>query len=206
MPRLSHVLRAAKGRLHCERGITLIELVTAMALAIVVIGAPLTFMIVTLHQHDNVVSRTDAARQAEVGLNQLTRDLRLADPTQNNIVLSWQSDGLGTATATFSIVLSGSDVTVVWTCTANANCTRKLGPSGAAQVEIEHVLSTTFAPVSAAGATLTSPTSISNPPVYVGITMSVQPVSQAGIAHTARPKGISKPLTMNTGVQLWGSP
>jgi Tfp pilus assembly protein PilW len=206
MPWPTRALRAATRRLSAERGVTLIELVTAMALAIVVIGAPLTFMIVTLRQHDNVVSRTDAVRQAEVGLNQLTRDLRLADPTQNNVVLSWQSDGSGTATATFSIVRSGSDVVVTWTCTANGSCTRKRGASGAAEVEIEHVVSTTFSPVSAAGATLTSPTSSSTPPAYVGIRMSVQPVSQAGIAHTARPKGISQPLTLNTGVALWGSP
>jgi Tfp pilus assembly protein PilW len=204
MPWPTRVLRAATSRLRCERGVTLIELVTAMALAIVVIGAPLTFMIVTLRQHDNTVSRTDAARQAEVGLNQLTRDLRLADPTQNNIVLSWQSDGSGTATATFSIVLAGADQTVTWTCTANASCTRKLG-SGTAQVEIQNVVSTKFSPVSAAGAALTSPTATSTPPAYVGITMSVQPVSQDDKSHAVRPNGISKALTMNTGVQLWGS-
>jgi Tfp pilus assembly protein PilW len=187
-----------------EGGITLVELVTAMALALVVIAAPLTFLIVSLRQHDNVASRTDSVRQAEVGLNQLTRDLRQADPAQL-IVLTW---GSGTATAAFSIGKPGtagaSDQIVTWTCTANASCTRSLD-GGAAAVQITHVVSTSFAPKSATGATLTSPTSSSNPPVYVGITLSVNPVSQDTITHSARPAGISGPLTIQAGVDLWGN-
>ncbi|MCW3065476.1 MAG: hypothetical protein JWN32_2648 [Solirubrobacterales bacterium] len=191
-------------RLAAERGVTLIELVTAMALALVVVAAPLTFLIVSLRQHDNIASRTDSVRQAEVGLNQLTRDLRQADPTRS-IVLTW---GSGAATAAFSIVKpgtgAGTDQTVTWTCAANGTCTRALA-GGPATTQIMHVVSTSFAPKSATGATLTSPTASSNPPVYVGITMSLQPVSQDTISHSARPKGISQPLTINTGVDLWGN-
>jgi Tfp pilus assembly protein PilW len=191
-------------RLAGERGVTLVELVTAMALAIVVIGAPLALMIVSLRQHDDVASRTDSVRQAEVGLNKLTRDLRQADPTQA-ITLTW---GSGAATASFSVVKPGTgaatDQTVVWTCTANGSCTRKVG-SGVAAVQIAHVVSTTFTSKNATGATLTSPTASANPPVYVGITISVQPVSQDSTSHTARPAGIKGPLTIETGVDLWGN-
>jgi Tfp pilus assembly protein PilW len=191
-------------RLSGARGITLIELVTAMALALVVVGAPLTFMLFSFRQHDNVISRTDAIRQAQVGLNQLAHDLRQADPTQST-VLSWSN---GTATATFSIVTPGTsaagDQTVTWACTANASCTRKVG-AGAATMRIAHVVSTSFAPTSATGALLGSPTSASNPPVYVGITISVDPVSQDSKSHTSRPAGIKAPITINAGVDLWGN-
>lgn len=182
---------------------TLIELLVAMSMAIVVLGAPLTFMIVSLHQHNDVVSRTDAVRDAEVGLDKLMRDLRQADPTQT-ISMTWSG---GTASAVFYTPTPGtagaSDQKVTWTCTANSTCTRQVG-TGAATVQIFHVTSITFAPKDANGNTMTSPVSTANPPVYVGITLLVPPISQDGSAHSAKPSGITNDVTLTAGVDLWG--
>ena len=195
--------RNAVRRLQCQRGVTLVELVFAMALAIVVIGAPLSFMIVSLHQHNDVVSRTDAVRDAEVGLDKMMRDLRQADPTQT-ISMTWSS---GTASAVFYTPTPGtagaSDQKITWTCTANATCTRQVG-AGVATVQIFHVTSTTFAPKDANGNAMTSPVSTSNPPVYVGITMVVPPISQDGKAHAANAQGLTNGITISAGVDLWG--
>jgi Tfp pilus assembly protein PilW len=194
--------RTVLERLAHQRGVTLIELVFAMSLAIVVIGAPLTFMVVSLHQHNTVISRTDAVRDAEVGLDRLMRDLRQADPTQS-VSLTWAS---GSASAVFYILTPGtagaSDQKITWTCSANASCTRQVG-TGSVTTQIKYVTSTSFAPKDANGNTLTSGSSTT--PAYVGITLTMKGVSQDGTAKAVAARGITQPITLSAGVDLWGN-
>lgn len=195
-------------RLRCERGLTLIELLVAMMLALVVVVGPLLFIVTSIRQQNVVASRTAAARHAETGLEQLVRDLRQAMPqdASGNPLHVTVSNPTGTTTAiSFDIPTAGSDTTprtLVWTCpSAGAStwgtCTRTL--AGSAQTVIAGVNSAVFAATGSGGTLLTLP---ATDPAYIGVTLSLQVISQLdrGQSHTA-------PLTSNaikvqTGVDL----
>lgn len=199
-----------------QAGFTLIELLVAMALALIVVGAPMSFLIVSMDQQNSISSRTYAARQAQSGLEQLTRDLREAISTDTtgatyNVTvsssgaqtsLSFEIPGGATgATGVYGFVPDASQA-VTWTCpntsaTAAGNCTRTIGAS--ARVEIAGVNSATFTPTGSSGTTMTLP---ATNPSYIGIALSVQAASQSGTTHSQAARGDSNPILVQGGVDL----
>jgi prepilin-type N-terminal cleavage/methylation domain-containing protein len=203
--------REAGARLRDRRGLTLIELVIALALTLVVAGGAMTFLIVTLHQENVVASRAFATREAEVALQRLTRELRQAqdildtstgaDTTPVNVTY-----GGGTSSVSFYLPNAGSTAAgtqVTWTCTANATCTRTANSTTV--VELTGVSSATFTPTSSTGAVLASGAGALSSPSYpslVNITLQTKALSQAGTTHTSVATGLTTPITVQDGVAL----
>lgn len=191
-----------------EAGFTIVEILVVMAVGVIVIIGPLYFMIVSLRQQNVASSRTSAARGAETGLEQLTRDLRQAmsqDASGNALHVTVSSTSTTTSIA-FDIPTPGSDTSpqaVTWTCPSTGaasagSCTRSLG-SGSAKAEITGVNSAAVSPTSSAGAAMSLP---ATDPAYINVSLSVAATSQldAGRTHTAA--GISQPVVVQTGIDL----
>jgi prepilin-type N-terminal cleavage/methylation domain-containing protein len=160
-----------------ERGFTLIELVVAMALSVFIGAAALTFIVVTFDQSNTINSRAVASDQAEVGLEQLERDLREAMTS-----VSVSASGSSTSIS-FQIPTPGTDSTgesVTWTCPSTAEsstyfagaCTRTL--NGTTKTEIAGVQSMLFSPIGSSGSALSLPVSNSTSVASVGMTLTVQ--------------------------------
>lgn len=195
--------RSGWRRLPGEEGFTLVELLTAMFLAVIVIGGTMTFIIVSLNQANSTSSRTIAGRQAEVGLAQLTRDLREAqyvtdsagaDTTPVSI-----SNSAGIATVSFYLPTAGSPSVagsqITWTCTPSASCTRRVG-AGTAVAEIRGVTSATFTGTSTAGVTVTAN------PALVAISVAVQVTNLSDRTQTQVVAGTTNSITLQDGVAL----
>jgi prepilin-type N-terminal cleavage/methylation domain-containing protein len=200
-------VRQARARLRDQSGFTLIELLVAMVLSLLVGGAAMGFMIVSLHEQNNVSSRASATRQVEVGLERLARDLRQAMTS-----VSITSPTSSTTQIAFNIPKPGADATgqaVVWTCpntTAAATnigtCTRTL--AGTQTSVIAGVQSLALTTIS--GAALSIPTA--STPDYLGIALTVQVLNQNHTSSVLNgPDGTSttpstKPIVVQTGVDL----
>jgi len=181
-----------------------------MSLSLVIAGATMTFMIVSLDQGNAVSSRAFASSQAETGVEQLVRDLRDAmSQTASGSALSVTVSNPTTSTTAISLDLPtpGSDTTpetVKWTCpstgaTTQGLCTRTVG-SGGALHEIRGVLSATFAPYSSTGALDT--TFPASNPAYIAITLDVQDTSASDTGQTHVVQGIKNPIVIQTGADL----
>jgi prepilin-type N-terminal cleavage/methylation domain-containing protein len=197
--RLRGVLRRLRRE---ESGFTLIELLVATVLALVVVGGPMTFIIVSLDQSNAAVSRSSAARQLNVGLDRLTRDLREAQLVTNSAGVNQTpvtiSNTAGVATASFNLPTPGSVAagqTVVWTCTPGANCTRKVGAGSAIPV-IRGVTAATFTGNAIDGSAATSN------PAFVSVVISVQVTSLSDTGQTHTVRGTSNPIVVQDGVAL----
>lgn len=200
-------MRNARARLRDQSGFTLIELLVAMVLSLVVGGAAMAFMIITLREQNDVSSRASATRQAEAGLERLARDLRQAMTS-----VSITSPTASTTQIALNIPKPGADSTgqaVVWTCpnttaaaTSIGTCTRTLAGTQTSVIPGVQSLGLT----TSSGANLSIPTSAT--PDYLGITLTVQILNQN---HTSSvlsgPDGTSttpstKPIIVQTGVDL----
>jgi prepilin-type N-terminal cleavage/methylation domain-containing protein len=199
--------RLSRERSSDERGYTLIELVIVMALAVVVVGAPMALIVLSLKQQNVSSSRSVAATQEQIGLERLTRDLRQVVPNTTS-TFAWSSSA---ASVTFTLPVPGTQAAstelVTWSCTFGAagSCTRQVD-SGTAVKEIANVESVSFAPVDASGNSLggSGPSYDASNPAYVGITVKVLDVSQ--LDNTASPShsvpGVSNWITVQGGVDL----
>ena len=179
------------------------ETLVAMTLAVILVSGLMTLVIVSLHQQNASSSRSVAAREAEVGLAQLTHDLREAqyvtDATGANSTPVALSSAAGVATVSFYLPTLGSPSTagsqVVWTCTTGANCTRKLG-GGAAVPWIRNVTAATFTGTSTAGATVTAN------PAYVSINVQAAVTSLSDHTGTGTLAGTNNSIVLQDGVGL----
>jgi hypothetical protein len=183
--RASRALRYLARRLSAERGVTVIEVLVASLTFVVVAGAAMTFMIVSLNRQNEISSRSAAARQAEVGLEQLVRDLRNA-MSQNGSGAALSvvaADAAGRSTLSFDIPTpnnSGVAQAVTWNCPDQGSgaqnvgsCTRTV--AGATRTLIEGVQSLGLTALDATGALASLP---ATNPAYIGIALKVQVVSQ----------------------------
>ncbi len=195
--------------LPCERGLTLVELLWAVALALVVIVGPLYFIVTALTQQNAASSRTAAAAQAETGLEQLVRDLRQAmsqDANGNALTVTVSNPTGMTSALSFNIPTPGSAATpesVTWTCPSTGAvgagpCTRQLA-GGPLATEIAGVTAATFAPTNASGAAMPLP---ATDPAYIGVTLAVQGTSQLDPSQTHAAAAIAHPIRVQTGIDL----
>jgi prepilin-type N-terminal cleavage/methylation domain-containing protein len=196
-----------EGGLRAEDGFTLIEILVAMVLALVVVAAPLLFLVTSTNQQNLTASRASASRQAETGLELMARDLREAmsqDAAGNTYTVTVSNPTSSTTAVSFTIPTPGSTLTqtVTWTCPSTGastvgTCTRAVGSSAA--TKIVGVNSVTFSPLSSSGTALTFP---ATNPSYLGIALSVQVTSQLDNSQTRAAQGTSNPVLVQTGIDL----
>jgi prepilin-type N-terminal cleavage/methylation domain-containing protein len=192
-----------------ENGFTLIELLVAMALALFIGAAAMTFFVVTFEQQNDISSRTVATNQAEQGLEALVRDLREATTG-----LTISTSGT-TTTMSFNIPAPGtagvSSDAVVWTCTDNTtvvgNCTRVLTTSGGTitKTEIAGVQSLSLTAYSSNDPpAVVSPVSNATNVSAVGITLDVQ-ITNYDLGYgtkTTAASGDTNPIVLQTTADL----
>jgi prepilin-type N-terminal cleavage/methylation domain-containing protein len=190
-----------------ESGYTLIELLVVIVVFVAVVGIPMGFIVTSLTQSNVSSSRSAAAAQGEVGLQRLVRDLRNAAPGTTS-TFTW---GSTSASVSLTIPMPGtngsSTESVSWTCSfpsgSSGSCNRSVA-SGAPVSEIIALTGVTFSPIDGSGNALggaSSPYSATNP-AYVGITVSVLPVSQNPGGQSTRVTSDSTPITLQDGVTL----
>jgi type II secretory pathway pseudopilin PulG len=204
-------------RLSQEHGITLIELLVGIIIALIVGTAAMSFIIVSIDQENAISSRTVAARNAETALGQLARDLRQAmtqdaGGTAKHVTIAYSATTPPTTTISFSVPVPGVPTpgnntvsqSVTWTCqgstTSPGTCKRQVG-AGGNQIEIVGYESASF--TDASGNPLT-PTITD--PAYLGVQLSLQVTSQLDKSqYTATPtalRGSTNPIVIQTGIDL----
>jgi prepilin-type N-terminal cleavage/methylation domain-containing protein len=197
----------AEGRPRAEDGYTLIEVLVAMVLALVVVAGPLLFLVTSIRQQNVASSRASASRQAESGLELMTRDLREAisqDAAGNTYAVTVSNPTTSTTAVSFTIPTPGSSTpqTLTWTCPSTGassvgTCTRTVG--GSAATKIVGVNSVAFSPLSSTGVALAFP---ATNPSYLGVALSVQAISQLDNGQTHVAQGASNPILVQTGIDL----
>ncbi len=188
--RLGRLVRRVAGD---ERGWSLVELIIVCAIAIVVVGVPFTLSVQAVIGQNRATSRSAATNRVEVGLAQMLHDLRHA-VTPSTVTGAGATLTLPVRSAAGGVV-PGTQ-TVTWACTAGGSCTRRVG-AGTVYTVIPYVVSASFAPVSATGATTPPITD----PAYVSVTVSVLNSNESG-DRTATVAGTSAPITVTDGIAL----
>jgi hypothetical protein len=181
---------------------TLVELVVAIPLAILVAGIPLALLLLATTGQDQTVSRSVATRQAETGLEQLTRDLREASAA----TIASSANGLNATatlqvpvrTATPSLTSLPPTQQVVWQCTAGATCTRQVA-GGVRVPRIQGVVTACF-DVSATN-NCGSSVAASNPS-YLYLSLQARVTSQLPNGSGSAARGVTNPVTVRDGVDL----
>jgi hypothetical protein len=172
-----------------------------MVLAVIVVGGPLTFIIVSLDQQNAVSSRSVAAREAQVGMALLTHDLREAQNIANAAGVDTTPVTIANSGSTLSFYLAsvGSPTAagslVTWSCTVGADCTRQVGAATAVP-EIRGVTAATFSGTSTTG------TAVTSNPSFVSIALQVQVTSLADHTQTHVLSGTSNSIPLQDGVEL----
>jgi type II secretory pathway pseudopilin PulG len=181
---------------------TLVELMVAIPLAIIVAGIPLGLLLLAIGGQDQTASRSVATRQAETGLEQLTRDLREASAA----TITSSANGLSATatlltpvrTATPSLTSLPAAQQVVWQCTAGATCTRQVA-GGVRVPRIQGVVTACF-DVSPTNNCSTS-VSASNPS-YLYLNLQARVTSQLPNASGSAARGVTNAVTIRDGVDL----
>ena len=182
------------------------ELLVAMAMALVVFGTGAAFMVVAFHQENIVSSRTTATNQAEQGLEQLVRDLREAT---TSVTISAPTGS--TTQIQFNIPTSGtgglSSQQLTWTCASSGvgTCVRVLGTGSGATSKtlIRGVQSMVFTPTY--GGTATTPTNATDM-ASVAMTLTVRVLNYGltsnGTVTTASAGTASSPIVLQATADL----
>lgn len=196
-PRLPRVVRRIRRLVLDERGFSLTETLVGAGIGIVVLGVPLTLATEAFLGQNQATSRSAATNRLEVGMTMLLHDLRHATAATIN-------NAAGTASATLTVPtrhatggVSPTPVQVMWTCTPDASCTRKVG-TGAAVPQIPWLVSAAFAPVSRTGSTAVPQAN----PAYVGVTLSVLDSDEQGRDHSKAAPNVKNPIAVTDGVAL----
>jgi len=199
------------GRLRCQRGITLIELLIYMIASLFVFTAVITFILTTFTQENQTQSRTTTNDQAEQGLEQLVADLRQA---VTNVSITDPSSG--TTEIRFEIPTPGAPTDtegVSWTCPSSGasgvgSCTRVLtdGTDTITKNEINNVVSMSFSATSSSGSAVSLPVTNSTSIASVGMTLSVQTsnyaYSSSGNQGTALAGTSGSPIVLQATADL----
>jgi len=102
-----------KARLRPDEGVSLVEVLIAMLIALAVGGVAMQSVVANLQAQRRLTDQTHVLNDAKMALERMTRDLRGANPL----------DAAGPATATMSIVRAGQRRTVsYWLCPTGAVC------------------------------------------------------------------------------------
>lgn len=179
-----------------------------MALMLVVVAAPLTWIVLSINQQNGISSKTYATRVAEVGMEAITRDIHEAYQTPFGTAAGNASSvtiATSGATTTLSLDLPPTATLpygqpVTWSCVATTGCTRTQGTSvrtffqGLNQITLTGTVST------GSGST---PTATNLNPDYIAVTAVVNPINQLDTTRTTTVShGVA--VTINGGADLRG--
>jgi Tfp pilus assembly protein PilW len=164
------------GRFRSEAGFTLTELLVATLLGLIVVGAAVQFLIVSVHSRPQAQSRSAGIQQARFTMDQITRELRqgstvsTATASQLSMVTYVHQATCGGAASTTGIVCQ-----VKYTCSAGT-CTRAVGtpgssPTGGKTVATGLSSSNVFSYETSLNATSCDQSSATSP-VYVCVTLA----------------------------------
>jgi type II secretory pathway pseudopilin PulG len=193
---------------------TLIELLVAMSLALVVGGAAMGFLIVTLNQQNNVSSRAVTTRTGQTQLATLTRDLHNAmsqDGSGNTKTFTMSMPTASTTQLVFSVpsgtgsTADQTAATVTWLCTNAATtpgtCTRTVGST--TQTVITGLSSVTFTAQSSTGANLPLSTAQAvSSPAFIGVTLNLDVISQSDSSQSHVLHGTVNTVALQAGIDL----
>jgi type IV pilus assembly protein PilW len=195
-----------------DPGFTLIEVLLAVSVAVVMLGAASSFILTSLRQSNAASSRTVAARQAEVLLSRLTREVREAQyiedtATGNDTTPVNVTYGGGSSSISFYMPKTGSSsagTKVTWSCTAEGSCTRSTEAGGTVTM-LTGVKSATFTPLSASGTELASGAGVASSPSYptsIRLMLSVKDISQQDRTQSHTVEAVKNAITVQDGVDL----
>lgn len=196
-----------------EGGFTLVEMLVAMVVALLILGALESFIVLSLKQTNTTESQAVATQAAQGAMQQLTNDVRQAqnipDAAAANsevndapVVISYTTGAAAGFSAKLYIPTSGSTAqgtAVTWTCTAAAgaslgSCTRTVG--AATRTEISGVISATITPQSASGATLGS--CVGDPTGNAAVLPACSGVVQTGSPNAVYPSNVQLSINVST--------
>jgi Tfp pilus assembly protein PilV len=174
-------------KLRCERGVTLVELLIAMVMALLVVGVPTFWIAAGMRQENLAASRSSSAVQAEVGLARLIHDLRQVAPSTTTTFTWTAPAGSGSASVAFTIPVAGTQgattQSVTWSCSFGntGTCSRQvctISPvvCSTAVQQISNVWFVSFDPTDANGNHLASGSTTQA--AYVAIQIQVLDTSQ----------------------------
>jgi prepilin-type N-terminal cleavage/methylation domain-containing protein len=178
------IARRLRGRLlRDQRGMTLIEVLVAMPLALLLLFAAVDAMDLTAKNQNRTTKRTQAITQAKVGLDRMVREVREADSLK---LLSSQVVEIVTPVRPTSGPSSyaGNLRLVRFDC-SGGKCTRYEGPKAG--------------PVGTTGKVLVA--DVANPDVFTPAPDIVNPTF-LGLKLRISVKGQSNPINVTDGVNL----
>lgn len=178
MGEVVHRLRSA------QSGFTLIETIMVSMLSLLVVGIPLAIGSQAFSSHAETAALVTSSARAENGMRLLLSDLR--GSYQSCVASGTPAPTVVTSTTlTLWIPVSGSSAatctpqqqtqSVVWTCSADASCTRAVG-GAAAVIAIPAVVSATFTPRSVAGIAGAPQTN----PAHVDVSLQIRATDNDG--------------------------
>jgi Tfp pilus assembly protein PilW len=216
----------APARARGEAAFSFIELLVAMVIGLVVIGGTASLMVSSLRSSNAASSRTVAARQTELFLARLTRELREAQRIETINTSTNQGENhtpievvypktgeKGTTSVTFFVPNSGSTAAgteVTWSCTAAVEaapgkCTRKAA-GGSAVTMLSGIESAIFTPYSKTGSVLPSWAGGSNLtaewPSSIAVTLKAEDISQLDGEQHHVVTGVTNPIIVQDGAAL----
>jgi hypothetical protein len=202
----------------------MVEMLVAMALALVVVGGPLLFVSFSITQQDSVSSRTFASRQGTAMMSRFGRELSAAQfyvgPTGSTgayvdytpvVISSSGTTGAYSSTADFYTAIQQNGVSgttgptgptttlaqgthVVWTCTAGGSCVRTA--NGVNQTELTGVVSAQFTGTTGAAGLID----------LVQVNISVKDANQLSGPTGPTVKGVNNAILFQNAVDLRNYP
>lgn len=181
---------------HEERGFVLTELAWVMVVGALVLWVPAT-LVSKVFVHSNTVTGRNAATSAgAVALERLARDMRQAtaatvtdDGRQAVAVLELPRRTTGAVAA--------GTVTVTWTCTDGAGCTRATaGTTPRTEQILQQLADATFTATDADGA------ADSTNPAFVELVVAPRAANQEDADRSADVAHVTTPVALSEGVEL----
>jgi hypothetical protein len=114
-----------------ERGVTLIEMTVAMAMAIVITGAAVAMLVSVLQRQPDLTERGDQVGKARIGVERFIREIRqgVVGSVKANTTTGFEFETYVDTKCGTTSVTTATKCRVVYSC-AIEKCTRTSGPLG----------------------------------------------------------------------------
>jgi Tfp pilus assembly protein PilW len=118
-------------RAKSEQGISLVEMVVAMAMAIIVTGAAVSMMVSVLQRQPELTERGDQVGQVRVGIDRFVREIRqgVVGSVQANTASGFKFKTYVDTKCGTTTVAVATKCEVSYSCSSE-KCTRTTGPTG----------------------------------------------------------------------------
>jgi Tfp pilus assembly protein PilW len=115
-----------------QHGISLIEMVVAMSMAVVITGAAVSMMVSVLKSQPDLTERSDQVGKSRVGVDRFVREIRqgVVGSVKANTAAGFEFETYVDSKCGTTTVSVATKCKVVYAC-ASEKCTRTTGPTGA---------------------------------------------------------------------------